>query len=99
MAILCLVLYTIIDSRTEEYDGCQILRRRRRRIHKERQRTRFLTPPRSIPLSLRRISGPQIDEDEFLDDWRYKLVNSDNLLSSAFEPEELTEIDGYRMKL
>lgn len=23
---------------------------------------------------------PQIDQDEFLDDWRYKLVNSDNLL-------------------
>ena len=95
MAILCLVLYTIIDSRTENMtdvifggvDGAYI----------KSDSVSFLDPASVNTPEPTADIWPQIDQDEFLDDWRYKLVNSDNLLSSAFEPEELTEIDGYRM--
>lgn len=95
MAILCLVLYTIIDSRTENMtdvifggvDGAYI----------KSDSVSFLDPASVNTPEPTADIWPQIDQDEFLDDWRYKLVNGDNLLSSAFEPEELTEIDGYRM--
>ena len=70
MAILCLVLYTIIDSRTENMtdvifggvDGAYI----------KSDSVSFLDPASVNTPEPTADIWPQIDEDEFLDDWRYQ---------------------------
>lgn len=95
MAALCLALYLVVNARLDRtasvvFEGAQ-------GGLTSADSFTFLDPAATPTPDPNAVKWPKLTKDDLTDKRQYAIVNDDNLLSSAFAPEETGKITGTNM--